>query len=221
MEKLDKERYLKRVIIVCWIALAICFGIKLFGGNLFEIMCENENFIKVCEYADNHFWADVLISSSFCFIQLYFFNLAICQRTKYKKAELVILILTSVGSASVKILLPSIVGLIFDVWSVVVFPCVLLWNTKKKMINILIGNILLFVFQLISMITKNIGVGLLGESILEGAIFSIDVILMIILHYSYANIINNKEKRNGKVFCLASMRQRCRTEEDERERKDR
>ena len=49
MEKLDKERYLKRVIIVCWIALAICFGIKLFGGNLFEIMCNNENFIKVCE----------------------------------------------------------------------------------------------------------------------------------------------------------------------------
>ena len=72
MEKLDKERYLKRVIIVCWIALAICFGIKLFGGNLFEIMCSNENFIKVCNYADNHFWADVLISGVICYIQLYF-----------------------------------------------------------------------------------------------------------------------------------------------------
>jgi hypothetical protein len=221
MEKLDKERYLKRVIVVCWIALAICVGIKLFGGNLFEIMCNNENFIKVCEYADNHFWADVLISSSFCFIQLYFFNLAICQKIKYRKIELIILIFTSIGSATVKILLPSIVGLVFDIWSVIIFPVILLWKNKNKMINILIGNILLFAFQLISMFTKNIGVGLLGDSILEGAIFSIDVILMIILHYAYANIINKKEKENGKVFCLASMRRRCRTEEDERTRKRR
>ena len=42
MEKLDKEKYLKRVIIVCWIALGLCFGIKLFGGNLFEIMCRKQ-----------------------------------------------------------------------------------------------------------------------------------------------------------------------------------
>ena len=90
MEKLDKERYLKRVIIVCWIALAISFGIKLFGGNLFEIMCNDENFIKVCEYADNHFWAFYIISASYCYVSLYFLELAMIGKWKYSKSELII-----------------------------------------------------------------------------------------------------------------------------------
>lgn len=195
MEKLDKERYLKRVIIVCWIALAICFGIKLFGGNLFEIMCENENFIKVCEYADNHFWADVLISGTTCLAHLYFFALAICQKSKFSKVELIIVICTAFLGTVVKILFPSIVGLIFDIWQLILLPICLVWKTKRKIINVAIANILLFIFQLISMITKNIGVNILGDSILEGTIFSIDVILMLILYYGYSNVTNKKEKK--------------------------
>ena len=53
-EKLNKQKFIKRVIIGAWITLALCFVIKLFGGNFFNIICENENFIAVCNYADNH-----------------------------------------------------------------------------------------------------------------------------------------------------------------------
>jgi hypothetical protein len=198
MEKLDKERYLKRVIVVCWIALAICFGIKLFGGNLFEIMCENENFIKVCNYADNHFWADVLISGVICYIQLYFLILAMCQKPKFNKLELIIFSITVVCGTIIKILTTSIIGLVFDVWQLVLMPCCFLWKTKKMFINVVIANVLLFVFQFISMITKNIGISVLGESILEGAIFSIDVLIMIFLYYCYSNVIKSKkENKNG------------------------
>ena len=193
MEKLDKERYLKRVIIVCWIALALCFGIKLFGGNLFEIMCNNENFIKVCEYADNHFWADILISGTLCLGHLYFFTLAICQKIKFNKVELLIVICTAFVGTAVKILLPTIFGLIFDVWQVILLPVCLVWKTKRKIINVLIANILLPLFQFISLIVKNIGIAVLGDSILEGAIFSIDVILMLVLYYGYSNVIKRKE----------------------------
>lgn len=114
MEKLDKERYLKRVIIVCWFALAICFGIKLFGGNLFEIMCENENFIKVCEYADNHFWADFVLSSLYCFVSLYFLVLAMCGKYKYERWQLIVLIITVLVGTIVKIY-NNILGVVFDV----------------------------------------------------------------------------------------------------------
>ena len=197
MEKLDKERYLKRVIVVCWIALAICFGIKLFGGNLFEIMCENENFIKVCEYADNHFWADICISGAFCLVQLYFFTLATCQKIKFNKFELIMVVSTAIIGTALKILCPYIVGLIFDLWQGIFMQMVLLRKDIKKWINILIANVLLFVFQFISMIARNIGFTVLGESVLEGAIYSIDVILMILLYYAYANIIKRKEKKDG------------------------
>ena len=199
MEKLDKERYLKRVIVVCWIALAICFGIKLFGGNLFEIMCENENFIKVCEYADNNLLANTIISGIVCYIQLYFLVLGMCQKMKFEKWELIVFSSTVIVGTIIKVYLPTILGIIFDLWQLVFMAVVFILKTgeKKKVINVLIGNALLFLFQLISMVTKNIGVTILGESVLEGVIFSIDTFIMIFLYWCYANEIRKERNKNG------------------------
>lgn len=199
MEKLDKERYLKRVIVVCWIALAICFGIKLFGGNLFEIMCNNENFIKVCEYADNNLWANTIISGIVCYIQLYFLVLGMCQKMKFEKLELIVFSSTVIVGTIIKVYLPPILGIIFDLWQLVFMAVVFILKTgeKKKVINVLIGNALLFLFQLISMVTKNIGVTILGESVLEGVIFSIDTFIMIFLYWCYANEIRKEKNKNG------------------------
>ena len=199
MEKLDKQRYLKRVIVVCWIALAICFGIKLFGGNLFEIMCENENFIKVCEYADNNLLANTIISGIVCYIQLYFLVLGMCQKMKFEKWELIVFSSTVIVGTIIKVYLPPILGIIFDLWQLVFMAVVFILKTgeKKKVINVLIGNALLFLFQLISMVTKNIGVTILGESVLEGVIFSIDTFIMIFLYWCYANEIRKERNKNG------------------------
>jgi hypothetical protein len=195
MERLNKEQYLKRVIVVCWIALAICFGIKLFGGNLFEIMCNNENFIKVCEYADNHFWAYYLISISFNIINTYFFVLTIIQKTHYIRKELLMVVFTVLLSTFIKYFYVSI-GLIFDVWQVIIMPALFTMKTKKKHWNIIFANVTLFIFQAISMLTKNIQFGILNKSdgILINAIFSIDVLIMVILYFAYINI--RKERRN-------------------------
>lgn len=194
MEKLDKERYLKRVIIVCWIALAICFGIKLFGGNLFEIMCENENFIKVCEYADNHFWAYYLLATIFSFVNTYFFVLAIIQEVKFKKWQLLVVILTVVIGNIIKSF-SDIGGLIFDIWQAIVMPAVFTVGTPKKHKNILIANGLLLVFQIISLVTRNIGFKILSNSsALISSIFNIDLIIMVVLYYLYSNLIKEKEK---------------------------
>ena len=196
MKKLDKERYLKRVIVVCWIALAICFGIKLFGGNLFEIMCENENFIKVCEYADNHIWANIIISFIVCLAHLYFYVLAICRKIKFDKIKLYIVLSTALVGTFIKVLTPPIFGIIFDVWQLILLPFCFIDKRWKSVLRVLIANILLFGFQFISMIIKNIGVSVLGESVLVGTIFSLDVIIMIILYWGYSNS-KRKEKDNG------------------------
>ena len=193
MEKLDKERYLKRVIIVCWIALAICFGIKLFGGNLFEIMCENENFIKVCEYADNHFCAFYIISASYCYVSLYFLELAMIGKWKYSKSELIIFTATILIGVIVKSQ-NIVLSLLYDVWQGVLMPIVFTRKDKKRFWFVLLGNALLVVFQLISMFIKNIHVGLITQNgTLCSAIFSIDVLLMIVLYYLYSNIKKERE----------------------------
>lgn len=187
MEKLDKERYLKRVIIVCWIALAICFGIKLFGGNLFEIMCENENFIKVCEYADNHWWADYTLSVLYCLVSNYFFVLAVCGRWRFNKVECITFVATTFAVCFVKYF-GVIIGLIFDLWQVVIMPCVFSLKNPKRHWFVLLGNVLAVAFQMISLITKNLGLVLVTDNgLLISIIYSIDVTLMFILYYLYSN----------------------------------
>lgn len=196
MEKLDKERYLKRVILVCWIALAICFGIKLFGGNLFEIMCNNENFIKVCEYADNNFIARYIIGLIYAVVSIYFFILAVCGKLKYSKTQLIILCVSLPICNLIKMWNTNI-GLICDVWQMIVIPCLFIFmnkSEKKRLILVGVGNILLCAFQLISMFVKNLQFGILVDTnnVITNAIFSIDVILMVILYYLYSNVIQKK-----------------------------
>lgn len=194
MEKLDKERYLKRVIVVCWIALAICFGIKLFGGNLFEIMCENESFIKVCEYAETHFWAYYLMNALYCFVSLYFFTLAICGKKSFTKWELIIVIVTVIVGTFIKYF-NQYVGFAFDIWQGFIMPCVFTIKTPRRHIYVVPANIMLMAFQLISMFVKNINLGILTDKgLLLSMIYSIDVLLMILLYYGYSNVITMKGK---------------------------
>ena len=194
MEKLDKERYLKRVIVVCWIALAICLGIKLFGGNLFEIMCNNENFIKVCEYAETHFWLNYLLNCLYCFVSLYLFTLAICGRLKFKKWELYVSIATVLVGTLAKTFNP-IIGFAFDIWQVVLLPCVFTIKTPKRHFYVIPANIMLMAFQLISMFVKNVqDVIIPSDDILVGMIYSIDVILMMFLYYLYSNILMKRKE---------------------------
>lgn len=195
MEKLDKERYLKRVIIVCWIALGICFGIKLFGGNLFEIMCANENFIKVCEYADNHFWADYVLSSVYGLISTYFSVLAMCGWYKYKKPHLLILISTVLVGTLVKYF-SAFIGLLFDVWQIIIMPCVFTIKNPKRHKYVILGNILIFVFQLVSMLVKDLRISIVTNyGLLIGIIYSIDILIMIVLYYLYSNVsLKRKEE---------------------------
>lgn len=197
MEKLDKERYLKRVIIVCWVALAICFGIKLFGGNLFEIMCENENFIKVCEYADNHFWADYVLSCSYSLFAMYFLILAMCGKRKYDKWQFVILVATVIIGNFIKMFSNGIGGA-FDFWQSIIMPCVFTIKTPKRHKFVVLGNVLLLAFQMISIYVKNIDFIIVTDyGLLTGIIYSIDVLIMIIIYYLYSNILSRKENENG------------------------
>lgn len=194
MEKLDKTKYLKRVIIVCWIALAICFGIKLFGGNLFEIMCENENFIKVCDYADNHLWADYLISLVYGYITNYFFILAICGKWKFNNSQLIIFSIAIILGCLVK-LFSTTFGMIFDIWQTIIMPCLFTIKNPKRHIWVIVGNILFISFQMISLFVKNLSLEVVtNNGLLVGMIYCIDVAIMIFLYYLYVNFKSKRKE---------------------------
>ena len=102
------------------------------------------------------------------------------------------------------------IGLLFDVWQVVIMPCVFSIRTPRRHWFVLIGNILAVIFQMISLVTRNLGLVLVtSKGVLISMIYSIDVLIMFILYYLYSNIIKRKENNNGCFLGLVSM-QRCR-----------
>ena len=62
------NRVIKRSIILCWIALAICFIVKIFGGNFFEIVVHNDRFTAVCEFCQKSF---ILTNIVFIFLVVF------------------------------------------------------------------------------------------------------------------------------------------------------
>ena len=191
--KIDKVKYLKRVIIASWVALAICFAIKLCGGALFDIICKNEAFIAVCEYKDTHVWLDYIMSGLYCFVSLYFFTLAILQRSKYKLWELIVIIVTVLGGTAIKIWSYDY-GFIFDIWQFILMPIVFLGKKWKEYWKILLANALLIIFQIISMFVKGTTPEAIYNNSIIGMIYSFDVLIMTLLYYGYANLIKSKKE---------------------------
>lgn len=170
-----KSKY-KTLIVSCWIVLLICFIVKIFGGNIFEAMTENQHFIEVCNWLDNS-WFKYVVATLFYEFSTYLIYLTMCDK-KFKEDSWILLAMLPVS------LIKSFIGafgIIFDILFMVIIPLIVckFKNWKK----VLIGNILVFLFQIVSLFTKEVGIYLTSESILISMIVSIDYYIMIILYY--------------------------------------
>lgn len=192
-DKLDKQKFIKRVIIGAWIALALCFVIKVFGGNYFNIICENENFIAFCQYADNHKWATFVIYCIHCFVSLYFFALAILQQYKFNRFQFIVVAITVVIGSAIKTWFAQF-GIIYDLWQGL-FMFVLFFKKRYKCyLRVILANILLIIFQLISMFVKNIAFDIVtANGLVIALIYSIDITIMLVLYYLYSNLLKYKK----------------------------
>lgn len=189
----DKARLLRRVIVISWITLALCFVVKIFGGNFFEIMCESDNYKALCEYADTHLWLKFVIGFLSSMLCQSLYLLAILQKYKFSVKELVITTI-SVATACVVKMYSQSIGLIFDLWLLVLLPIVLLGKQYKRYWNALLGLVFNFAFQLLSVLVKNIGIVNVGETYFIGLIYAIDVYLMLFLYYLYRNFTKKEIK---------------------------
>ena len=172
----NSNKAIKRSIILCWVALALCFLVKICGGNFFAIAVENERFIAVCEYIDSHFWLSVLVRFINYSFMSYLYYCAVLKQLTLTKAQTLILIPLFVVLFAIKII-NVLIGNILETLAVVIIP--IIWHTKwyKAMLYYLLYN----VFGIISTFVKSIGNYYLPEYSLIGLIFSIDINLMIIL----------------------------------------
>lgn len=176
-----KDSY-KVLIRSCWTLLLVCFGIKIFGGNLFEIACENKTFINVCEYIDNSMFLKITINCISSLILDSLTLLAIMKIKKYNKIQAFIIIPLIIIS-SISFWYIPVLKTIIDLFLLIGIPIIYKVNWKR----ILLGFVLMILFQQISLFTKDIGkIYLDCENTLIMLIINIDTFIMLILYYLYA-----------------------------------
>ena len=196
----DKARLLRRVIVISWISLVLCFFIKIFGGNFFEIMCESNNYKALCEFIDRHIWFDCITATLSSFICQSLYLLSIIQEYKFKKWQFIVNLITVILSTLTKIFIPKI-GFIGDILLLFIVPVVFLGKNYKKYWHIIVAFILTLSFQLISLFTKSIAIKVIDEDTFISLIYMIDIYFMCFLYYLYRNF--EKEKQNmGKYWVL-------------------
>ena len=179
---------IERAIILCWIMLVSCFVIKLLGGNWFEIICTNQNFIRICNFIDAHIVIKYFIAFTVYIPSTYFLMRSVCFLTNPSKYENIV-ILSSITIAWLSQFIFENLKFIFEFGIFIIIP--LLIHKRdfiKKWFWGIIGCALDIGFQLISLITRNIGIKIVDDSILIALILMIDYYIMIALYYLYIKL---------------------------------
>lgn len=196
-------RPIKRAIVLCWIMLVACFVIKLFGGNWFEVVCTNEHFSNFCNFVDENWFLHQLFSFIVYFVPSVFLILAISVIPNPTKKQLFVIFAVICLSWSLKY-----ISLNLKMYAELLFyscmPITLRFIEedvnddeipllKKYWYYGIVGNIIVFAFQAISLFTKSVGVHFDGETLVVTFIFLMDYYIMIALYYLYVKL-----KKGGK-----------------------
>jgi hypothetical protein len=188
----DKARLLRRAIVISWITLALCFVVKIFGGNFFEIMCNNPNYKALCEYAETHLWLDLILSISSSMFCQSLYILAILQKYKFEIGQFIATFISVIFSCVIKIL-NQYIGLVADVWTFIFLPMIFIKKDYKRYLHILVALLLTWAFQILSLLVKNLSFGFIDDSIFVVMIYMIDLYIMCFLYYLYRNYKKEQE----------------------------
>lgn len=188
-----KEVVLKRSIIICWVLLAICLVIKLFGGNFFGIMCESDHFIKFCEFCDKYYISLVFGYSSFVIS-----SLMIIKCVKFKTSKFrcfLVFILLSLYWAFKTLITFKVITINTVLYNLLdfisLYGCCLVTYRRDDFnfagfLRPFLAILMLLVFSFVSAFVKNIGFhSSINTSFLVGFIFMIDYYIMIVITYLY------------------------------------
>ena len=99
LERNKVETYIKIIKVtigICWACLFVFWAIKLFGGNWFEIVVKNENFVKFSNKVQNS-WLKYFVSFITMSISNYFLFCAISQKLYLNLKEFIYFFLSVIS----------------------------------------------------------------------------------------------------------------------------
>lgn len=172
-----KRKSLGRAITLCWVLLIICFVVKLFGGNFFAYIGES----KVATYIEERWYLLKPVQCAFYMVQSLLF-LPILYDFKHKKlviiSSFVLSIVKNVMRLSETL---TIISFVLEFLFLILLPIIVC----KKPFKVVFVNILLIVFQIISLITKNISVTNFPSTTIVGYLYMVDYYIMLALTNFY------------------------------------
>ena len=181
----------KITIVLCWLSLFAFWAIKIFGGNWFEIMVENENFIKFSDAVQNT-WLKYIVSIITICISNYLMLGAILQKFALSgKYFIVYFISISVSWTSANFINIDLVKMLGGYTVAILASLILQYKWKKLFGFLSVG--LDFIFVTISMITRNIYVEVLSNYMIA-LVLSIDIYIMYSLYFLYFNLMRLKKE---------------------------
>ena len=172
---------LKRMIILCWVILAVCFVVKIFGGNFFNIVVNNERFISICNFIENTFLYYV-VGFLFYYANGLFILLAMKRELTLTNKELLLYSIFTIILFAIQYTFQYIgfleISIIITIIRCVIIPMLIF---KVKIKDVIVINIFDIVFQLTSSFVKNVHISkTILESVLVGSIFLIDYYIMLL-----------------------------------------
>ena len=171
------------LITLSWILLVICLVIKLLGGNWFELSTDNERFIAICTFVDEHQWLKMILAC-IIFCGSGYLSLCVSLNTKKMNKKQLLIFIPLMIAKSILNWYFKIIPFIIDVITLLLLPMIL----TKKIIRPIVCVILVLLFQIITLSIRNLNFGFgfnLGNTFVEQTLYQIDYYLMIILYYLY------------------------------------
>ena len=186
-----KQNSLKTLIITCWAVLVLCLVIKLLGGNWFELATENTKFIQFCEFVDNTMWLKMLLAC-LIYVGSTYLYLCVASNKQYLSLKETIVYIPIMIAKSILFWYFPTIATIMDICLITIIP--LAFGKFRNWKRILIGFVLINIFQIMSIIIRNIGfANFNNNTTLISMIMQIDYYIMVMLMYLY-NLYINKRK---------------------------
>jgi hypothetical protein len=173
-------------IVICWISLFAFWAIKLFGGNFFEIVVQNENFIKFSDIVQNT-WVKYLVSFITIAVAKYFTFGAICQKFTFKGTQLLVVILSIISIWYVVNFSNNDFLKMWYAYGVMALIGIFYQKGFKKSFGFL-AIIFEVVFNVLSVLIRNIPM-VATSNYLIAFIGIFDMYIMTVLYYLYSNLL--------------------------------
>lgn len=177
------------LLILTWVTLIFYMCLKLFFGYYVEYTTSNENFINFCNLVDNNTILGIILPTITSYIMLYLYYCTILSQNKLNINQNIILILFIIISVVISEFIPNI-SFVSDLLKFFIAPFIMYYFkgklTVKHLIVVSVGYVVNPILQLISLISRNIDLNhMVQDSSFVSLLLSLDVILMLTLHYLY------------------------------------